>query len=208
MSSHVAYRLFPSKIEELTKYDVLILSDIGATSLLFQAPSCYTIGAAPNRLEVIKEFVDIGKGLLMNGGWFTFGGFNGLGRWHGTAVEEVLPVKIHNGDDRIEGGGNTFKFDVVTSDHPIMSGIPWEEMLPILGYNRSTLKDGAVLLAKIGDDPAIAIREYGKGRTMILATDPAPEWAGPEGVSEGYFRNWEYYPKFWGQTVKWLAKRL
>ena len=208
MPCHVAFRAFPSIVEELNKYDVLILSDIGATSLLFQAPAAYSRGAAPNRLEVIREFVRAGNGLLMNGGWFTFSGYNGMGRWHNTPVEDVLPVDFQNCDDRVEGGGNTFRLKTVRTHHPVMSGIPWEEMPGVLGYNKAaTLKSDALMLAKFGNDPAIAVREYGKGRTMIYASDPAPDWAGPSDAAKGYFRNWKYYSKFWVQAVKWLARR-
>ena len=38
----------------------------------------------------------------MVGGYYSFQGINGGARYHGTPVEEVLPVEILPYDDRIE----------------------------------------------------------------------------------------------------------
>ena len=44
-----------------------------------------------------------GHGLMMAGGYLSFGGFEGKAHYHGTAVERALPVDIKPYDDR---GGN------------------------------------------------------------------------------------------------------
>jgi uncharacterized membrane protein len=58
----------------------------------------------------------------MIGGYLTFQGIDGRGRWHGTPVEEVLPVTIQAIDDRMEvpEGFNP----VVVNDHPLLAGLP------------------------------------------------------------------------------------
>ena len=50
----------------------------------------------------LKAYVERGGGLLMVGGYYSFQGINGGARYHGTPVEEVLPVEILPYDDRVE----------------------------------------------------------------------------------------------------------
>jgi uncharacterized membrane protein len=61
---------------------------------------------------------------------------------------------------------------------------------------------GTQLLAAIGDrgDPFVAVREYGKERTGIFASDAAPHWGPVE------FLEWPGYKTFWTQFFGWLAR--
>ncbi len=193
---------FPKTQEELDKYDVLILSDVGYNSMIFypglKPPYEYPLG--PDRVKMVKEFVEEGGGFIMVGGYVSFSGFNGVGRYHGTYIEEVLPVNIFPYDDRVEITDG-FIFNVIDTDHPITSGIPWDTAkFTLCGYNKLVLKEGAKLLAEYNGDPFIACGEYKKGRTAVFASDFAPHWAGT-------FIDWEYYPQFWAQMVRWLAKK-
>ena len=43
-----------------------------------------------------------GGGLLMIGGYLSFAGIDGKARYHGTPVEDALPVTIAATDDRVE----------------------------------------------------------------------------------------------------------
>ncbi len=206
MSTWEAYRRFPRSLDELSKYDVVILSDVEAEVLYF-FPEFYTPSeygkklTFPNRLKIIKEFVEKGGSLIMAGSWVTFAGRYGHSGWKGTPVEEVLPVNILNEDDRVETPEGAY-VKVIKPDHPIMKDIPWDKCPPFFGYNKTILKESAELLATIGEaeDPFIAVREYGKGKTMAFTSDPCPHW----GIN---FLRWEYYPKFWIQTVKWLTEK-
>jgi uncharacterized membrane protein len=191
---------FPKSMEELEKYDVLIFSDVGYNSMIFYAglkpPYEYPLG--PDRVKMVKEFVEKGGGFVMSGGYLSFAGINAIGRWHNTPVEEILPVSISPHDDRIEATDG-FIFKVVDKEHPITSGIPWDNAeFTLCGYNQVKLKDGAKLLAEYDGDPFITCWEYKKGRTATFASDFAPHWAGD-------FKDWEHYPQFWGQMLKWLA---
>src|ERR1700751_6124644 len=72
--SHEAARAFPLELGKLEQYDVIILSDIGANTLLLP-PEVFLEGKrVPNRLERIKEYVQNGGGLIMAGGGFNFFG--------------------------------------------------------------------------------------------------------------------------------------
>lgn len=193
---------FPKTPEELDKYNVLILSDVGYNSMIFypglKPPYEYPLG--PDRVKMVKEFVKKGGGFIMVGGYVSFSGCNGVARYHGTYIEEVLPVNIFPYDDRVEITDG-FIFNVINTDHQITSGIPWNTAkFTLCGYNKLVLKEGAKLLAEYNGDPFIACGKYKKGRTAVFASDFAPHWAGD-------FIDWEYYPQFWAQMVSWLAKK-
>ncbi len=44
----------------------------------------------PNRLKLLKSYVEAGGGLIMVGGYLSFQGINGSARYHGTPIEEIL----------------------------------------------------------------------------------------------------------------------
>jgi len=202
MNAHDVPQLFPKTPAELDEYDVVILSDVGYNSMIFYAglkpPYEYPLG--PDRVKMLKEFVERGGGFLMSGGYVSFAGLNGIARYFGTPVEEMLPVSISRHDDRIEVTDG-FLFNVVDTDHPITRGIPWADArFTLCGYNKLALKEGAKLLAEYNGDPFIACQDFKKGRTAIFASDFAPHWAGD-------FIDWEHYPRFWGRMLQWLAGR-
>lgn len=190
---------FPRDLETLKTFDAVILSDIGADSILFYmnrdiAPM------GPNRLKLLKQYVNEGGGLMMIGGWSSFGGWGGQARYADTPVEQVLPVKIKDGDDRVEAPeGCTFeRWD---ADHPIAWGLPLKEPFVLTGYNRFQADPDVQVVAWIGDDPAVVAGSYGAGRTLAVATDCAPHWAGT-------MIQWSGYGPFWIGCVRWMTRRL
>jgi hypothetical protein len=73
-----------------------------------------------------------------------------------------------------------------------------------LGYNRATPRPDARVLATVrpflraAEDPLIAVREYGRGRTVVFSSDTTPHW----GVN---FMKWPGYHQFFRQVALWLA---
>ena len=193
---HVAAEAFPFEIDELSTYDVVILSDIGANTFLLSQRTAVHSQLAPNRLELIREFVLAGGGLLMVGGYLTFQGIGAKANYKGSPVEEVLPVRLQAGDDRHEMPQGA-KPSITDTDHPAVAGLAdWPHFL---GYNRSTLAPGADLLATIAGDPFIAVAKPGRGRSAIFSSDCGPHWGPPE------FLAWDGYPRLWTNLVRWLA---
>ena len=193
---------FPDTLEALQQYQVVVLSDVGYNSMVFypgfMPPFSASLGL--DRVELLKQYVEAGGGLLMVGGYFSFAGFNGAARWGGTPAETVLPVTISRYDDRVEMTQG-FRFEVTQPDHPIVANLPWDQAeWELYGYNRVTAKPGATVLATYQGDPLIACWAYGKGRTAAFTTDFAPHWAGS-------FVQWTHYSTFWRQMVEWLAQK-
>ena len=82
--------------------------------------------------------------------------------------------------------------------HPILRGIP-ADMPYVLGYNKLKRKEGAQVLIENEGDVILAAWEWGKGRVAAYAPDCAPHWA-PKAMTE-----WEAYPKFWDNMVRYLG---
>ena len=198
LPNHVAPTTFPSSAEALSQYGCVILSDIGTNTLLL-APATWERGeATPNRLELVREYVQAGGGLIMVGGYLTFQGIEGKGKWAGSAVEDVLPVTLQTGDDRVERPEGIPPR--VVGEHAIVAGLD-EEWPLVLGYNRVTARPDAQVLARVGDDVLLACREVGGGRTIAYTTDCGPHWWPPP------FVRWAGYQRLWQQMVGWAAGR-
>ena len=138
----------------------------------------------------------------MIGGWTSFSGRFGHGAYYDTPVEQALPVNCLKGkDDRVEMPEGT-TIDIKVPDHPILKDIPWNEAPGFEGFNKIIPKEGAQVLATIGDDedqyPLLVTWEYGKGRYMAFASDCSPHWAAS-------FQPWEYYGQFWVQALEWVG---
>jgi len=135
--------------------------------------------------------------LLMIGGYLTFQGIEGKAAYHGTPVEDVLPVILSAHDDRRENPQGVVP-ETVDARHPIAQGLTdWPAML---GYNRAALHPGAHLIASIGGDPLIAVRTVKAGRTAVFSSDCSAHWGPPA------FTSWACYPTLWLNLVRWLGQ--
>jgi len=200
LPNHLATHKFPSHKEELEPYQAVILSDIGANTLLLPADTFLHSRTTPNRLDLLHDYVQAGGGLMMIGGYLSFTGLSGKANYKGTPIESALPVTLLPYDDRVEMPQG-FSPEICAPAHPIMQGIegPWPTLL---GYNQVELKPGATVLLEHNNDPIAAVWEYGHGRTAVFTSDCAPHWGTPE------FLDWQNYGTFFGQTTRWLARAV
>ncbi len=197
LPNHLAAEQFPTTPEALARYDVIILSDIGANTLLLHPDTWLRGQPTPNRLKLLREWVKGGGGLAMCGGYYSFAGIYGAAKYYRTPLETVLPVDIFPFDDRVEAPEGAAPA-VVDAQHPVVAGLPaaWPALL---GYNELTLKPDAQLLATVDAHPLLAVRTVGQGRTLAWASDIGPHWC-PEP-----FATWDGYARLWVQAVAWLA---
>lgn len=197
--NHTATEEFPTTREGLLDYDVVILSDIGADTLLLHPDTFVRGQRTPNRLRELADWVAAGQGgFLMVGGYMSFSGFEGKARFHGTPVEEMLPLRMLGYDDRAETPEGIIPV-LAGSGHPVLEGLPidWPYFL---GYNRVVPEGGETLLA-FGDDPLLIVDAHGRGRVAAFTSDCSPHWGSPE------FMAWSGYATFWDQLLFWLAGR-
>ncbi|MHB0858234.1 MAG: glutamine amidotransferase [Anaerolineae bacterium] len=194
---HLVSRSYPRDIESLMQYDVVLFSDVGTNTFLLLPEVVRQGKRMPNLLTLTKEYVSRGGGFGMIGGYMTFGGMDGKGKWKGSCIEEILPVDLLWGDDRYEVPEGA-DLACVPDTHPILADLP-AQWPYILGYNKLIAKPDAQVLVEFRGDPIIAVAEHGQGRTLAYATDCAPHWA-PQPMY-----GWEHYPRLWDNIVGWLA---
>jgi uncharacterized membrane protein len=179
MPSHDAQTHFPSTPEALREWDAVILSDIGANTLLLHPDPWIKSQRTPNRLKLLRDYVADGGGLMMIGGYLSFQGINGSARFRNTPVEDVLPVRCLPYDDRVEVPEG-FTPECVRQ-HPVIQGIdgPWRHLL---GYNEVELKPDATLIAQVPGTahPLLAVGQFGAGRTLAWTNDMSVHWLPPE----------------------------
>jgi uncharacterized membrane protein len=197
LPAHLVPARFPATPADLAAYGAVILSDIGANSLLLAPATFERSEAAPNRLASIEQYVRDGGGLLMIGGYLSFAGIEGKARYHETPVEVALPVTIHALDDRAEHPEGVHPA-VIQPAHPILDGVP-DDWPPLLGYNQLTAKPGADVLARCGPDPLLTVGIHGTGRSAAFASDCAPHWCPPA------FMAWPGYDRLWPNLLRWLV---
>ena len=194
--NHIAAEQFPFTRAEIDRYDVVILSDIGANTLLMPERTAVRSEPSPNRLSLIAEYVREGGALLMVGGYLTFQGIQAKGNYKGSPLEAVLPVTLKATDDRREEPQGV-KPEILDPAHPVLSGlVDWPHFL---GYNRAAPHPEAHVVAQIGGDPFIALRHVWQGRTAVFSSDCGPHWGPPA------FVNWAGYGRLWTNLATWLA---
>ena len=199
----------PSDLAELLKpgkYDVYILGDID--SLAFNA----------KELEQLKDTVEHhGKGLIMLGGFYTFG----PGGYSETPLADVLPIVM----DRLERQelDKPIREDAHLPGPLQMQPTPrslrhfalalaaggqenakaWAKLPPLDGANKFTkLKPAATILAEADDkehSPLLVSQEFGSGRVIAFAGDTTWRW-----VMHGFD---SAHKRFWRQIVLWLARK-
>jgi len=198
--SHQVGELFPTTVAELNEYDAVLLSDIGSNSMLLPISTFTDSEIQPNRLELIKEYVENGGGFAMIGGYMSFQGIDCKGQYKDTAIEEILPVTLMTTDDRAEHPEGVH-FTITDENHPVLTDIP-SEWPHFLGYNRLLAKPDATVIAEHRGHAFMSAMEFGKGRTFAFASDCAPHWGPTE------FVEWEHYNKFWQNIANWLGKKI
>lgn len=196
MPSHVALNEFPDSVEKLNAYDLVILSDVGANTLMMATQSFRNSLPAPDRCQAVKDYVLAGGSLVMVGGFMSFTGIEGKARYGVTPIADVLPVDLLPYDDRVETSAGSVPV-VLNGEHPIFSGLP-EQWSYFIGHNK-TLPNPAKgeVLATINDDPFIAVGGFGKGKSAVFTSDCAPHWA-PKSFLESpeYDRLWKNIADF------------
>jgi uncharacterized membrane protein len=196
----------PNDMETLSQFSVFLLGDIDSGAL------------TPHQMELIRQRVSDGAGLLMMGGYHSLG----AGGYSGTPLDEVLPVNLGSR----EIGQVTEPFlPFLTPDgrrHPVFAGIggffPNEDGaveiagLPALeGCVRvNQPRPAALVLAahpveQVGDAklPVLTVQPFGKGRAAVFTGDTTRNWQ----QSLRALDQQSPFLRFWGQLVRWLAGR-
>jgi uncharacterized membrane protein len=198
LPAHTIETRFPKTDAELAAFDLVVISDVGANTFLLSRAVFGRSESEPNKLEMIRSYVESGGGLLMVGGYLSFSGVDAKANYARSPIGDILPVEVLEIDDRAEhpeGAAVT----VVNAAHEALRGVgnEWPELL---GYNRTRLRSEGVLLAEVNGDPLVAVREVGSGRAGVFTSDMSPHWAPPP------FMEWAEYASMWRALAAWVAR--
>ncbi|MCH2113582.1 MAG: glutamine amidotransferase [Pirellulales bacterium] len=197
---------FRASLEE-GNYDVYVLGDVDVNAL--DRPTW----------NFIAEEVDRGAGLVMLGGFHSFG----PGGFRGSPLAPVLPLAIGPAerqnfgeaprpDVHIAGPLRMVPVPMGDALHPIVritdssdNDIDWAK-LPLLDganrFERSQLKPNAQVIATSANTaswPLLVAGAWGNGRTLAFAVDSTWHWQ-MEGFGDTHRR-------FWRQLIMWLARK-
>ena len=199
------YRLPPGEFEQvLDEYDVFAFSDVEAKNFQL-APQFFDRSkfggrplTFPDRVRLTVEAIRGGKHAMFLGGWLSFNGEMGKGGWGRTGLRSVLPVTCLDVEDLRESTEG-FVGRAVDAAHPLVEGLDFAQMPPVLGYNIVRPRDDCELVAvwKETGDPMLAVGRFDRGRVLAYTSDPAPHW----GCN---FVFWDQYNAFWSNALKWL----
>ena len=142
LPNHLAADRFPGTAAELAPYDLVVLSDIGANTLLLPSRTFLAGQPQPNRLSELASWVRAGGALLMVGGYLSFQGIEGKANYANTALAGVLPVVLEAGDDREETPEGVCPR--VLDMTPPGRGRPSGALARILGFQRVKARDRAL----------------------------------------------------------------
>jgi uncharacterized membrane protein len=204
MPAHEAVERLAFDLEGLRAFQVIMLSDIGANSLLLPERVWLQGKPAPNRLKLLREWTAGGGGLVMVGGYLSFQGIDGKGRWRRTPVEDALPVTCLPYDDRLEIPEGFQALVAGPADHPILRGLDGQWPL-LLGANEVQVRTGvgAEVLARLPDEegghPLLVAGAYGGGRSVAWMSDIGPHWA------PAAFSSWPGYRVLWRNILSWAS---
>lgn len=187
---------FPSKAEELFKYQAIILGSVDSAWF------------SPNQQELLKQFVDRrGGGLLFLAGRASLAD----GGYQRPPFNDLLPVTLPDHKptfhrDRVPveltPAGRDSLICRIAED-PAASAELWSHQKPFVEYQElGKPKAGALVLlnrgAGRGSEPALVIQNYGRGRTAVLG-GVTWLWQMQNPVEDKTHEN------FWQQLLRWTV---
>ncbi len=201
---HRAIRLyFPRMYQDLTsRFDVVVLDNANQMAI------------TPEQIELLARGVrEAGIGLLMTGGWESFGG-TGTAQpsWGPTAIGALLPVQCVDGT-WVESG----RLVIDEPEHEFVASIPWDRKGPFMQsfhHNLVTVREGGQLLAHTdrnryqpgGDHPLFITWEV-EGARVFACTGEIVQMASIFSYGGTNYDIWEYYGDFISNLMIYLDKR-
>jgi len=188
---------FPTKAEDLFKYQAIILGSVEADYF------------TPVQQELLREFVDKrGGGLLFLGGRFALGD----GGWASSSLADLFPTFLPNAKGTFHRESATVQLTAAGAESPITRLLDdragnidrWRKLPYLNDYqDAGAPKPGATVLAQMVAGrtlPLLVTQSYGRGKTALLATSGTWRWQMSAPLDD------PSHDLFWQQLLRWLAK--
>ena len=192
---------FPNGMDELSKFDVVFLGDVGLDQGHLNEEQC-------KLLRGLVEFQ--ASGLVFMPGW--------QGREHSlvdTALEPLLPVTLDPAQPYGFGSKTPMRFELTeagrrslltkladTQDENLdawstLPGFQWYAPVIRAKAGSEVLSVHQDMSNEFGRIPLLVTKTFGAGKVLFMGTDGAWRWR--RGVED------KYHYRFWGQVVRWMA---
>ena len=191
---------FPDRVEDLSKFRVVVLSGMRPTDFL------------PAQQEALSRFCrELGGGVLLVGGAGTFGG-----EWQGSILEKLLPVRFDR-NPGVRGVDQPFHL-MLTPDalrmepfQIVSSGGNAEAWARVPAFDQygsvAGAKPGALVLAEHERDVGpegrrilMAAQRFGAGRSVVLCVQNFWRWRLAKDAVP------EQFDRFWRQLLRWIGE--
>ncbi|HEX4274162.1 MAG TPA: glutamine amidotransferase [Bryobacteraceae bacterium] len=197
VDSHELENGFPSKAEELFKYDGLIIGSVEANYF------------SNDQQAMIRDFADRrGGGVLFLAGRFALSD----GGYAKTPMAEMMPLRLPNEKTWSRNFANATLTDagresVITriEEQRDQNIARWLKMPQIANYAvMGAPKPGAVVLMDVAEaghrpTPLLAIQNYGHGRVGLFATAGSWRWKMLQDHND------RTHSEFWSQLMRWMV---
>lgn len=192
---------FPAGLDELSKFDVVFLGDVGQEEGQLTAENC----------RLLKGIVEHQASGLV----FIPGGRGRQASLAETELDDLLPVIMDELQPDGWGSRTPGHFELTelgrrslltrladTRDDNLsvwedLPGFQWYAAVVRAKTGCETLAVHQDITNKHGRIPLLVTRTFGAGKVLFMGTDGAWRWR--EGVED------KYHYRFWGQVVRWMA---
>ena len=187
---------FPTKAEDLFKYQAIIIGSVEAGYF------------SPVQQELLREFVDRrGGGILFLGGRFSLGD----GGWASSSLADLFPTFLPNSRGAFHRDAATVELTAAGAESPITRLLDdraanverWHKLPYLSDYeDPGTPKPGATVLAQMTAGktmPLLVTQNFGRGKTAVLATSGTWRWQMATALGD------PSHDLFWQQLLRWLA---
>lgn len=203
-----AERLLPVSFEQLSKFDVIILGDLGAGQI------------GSTTLQSIERLVNQqGSGLMV-----IAGNTDSYAILSSSSLQRLLPTEppgkranTNSTNTNSATSSMTFRWQLsplgmtaqplqLESD-PLRNQSLWQQLPPMNWFiDVGQPKPGSLVWVNHYDfgetsesKPLLIAQYFGKGRVVLQATDETFQWS-------SHFGNDLYYQRYWNQMIRWLAR--
>ncbi len=187
---------FPTKAEDLFKYQAIIIGSVEAQYF------------TPVQQELLREFVDKrGGGLLFLGGRYALGD----GGWASSSLADLFPTFLPGEKGTFHRDPATVLLTAAGAESPITRILDdraanverWRKLPYLADYqDPGAPKPGATVLAQMMAGktmPLLVTQNYGRGKTAVLATSGTWRWQMSAALDD------PSHDLFWQQLLRWLA---
>ena len=187
---------FPTKAEDLFKYDAIILGSVEAQYF------------TPTQQELLREFVDKrGGGLLFLGGRLSLSD----GGWESSSLADLFPTFWASAKGQFHRDPATVQLTAAGAESPVTRLLDernanverWRKLPYLADYeDPGAPKPGATVLAEMTAGkkmPLLVTQNYGRGRTAVLATGGTWRWQMRSPLGD------PSHDLFWQQLLRWIA---